>query len=352
MSFNYFKSTIQQFLDNSPKTWDNYIRMFLYRYLKNTELKSGILLINLLKIYEYSITFLTLKDKSIKLRDGTAFYKTNVTWTSGQIHILSSETTYREYQFYFNLNPKLRFNMTFLVLHFQGSITTCKYDNLEIKSFNETKYMYCGYQSNLNIYPEFNNLLLGIKLALLRPFELNSVFSVADKNLIFSKLDFSPSEHGKHFAIKHQCYKVGGKYYLISFLIKFAEIFRVQLSIVNSTQRNYVIYDGPGYIFDILNTNDKKSSYTASTFQCLLQFFTPYIIQTSRHHINFNIYYPDKNTIYKPIKTDSEMFDIPFKDCHQNWCNIFLETNKSASQLNYKVLNMSVYSPDSSGCLF
>ena len=359
MSFNYFKATIQQFLDNSPKTWDNYIKIFLYRYLKYTDLKLEILQINVLKMYKYSIIFLKMKDKSVKLRSlfqgARPSYESNVTWTSGQIFIFNSQRIYRKYQFYFNINPKLKLNMTFFVLHLQGALTNCKYDKLEIESFKETKgkYKYCGYHSNLNVYPEYNNLILNIKLVWFRPFELNAIFSVTDKNLIFSKIDFPPSEHEKNFIIRHHCYKIGGTYYLISFIIRIAEIYRVQLNIINSTQRNYVIYDGPGYVFDILNTDSKKSTYIASTFQCVLQFFTTYLIQTSRHHINFNIFYPDKNTIHKHIKNDSEMFlHIPLKNCQENWCNIFLKNNLPGSQFNYKVLNMSVYSPDSSGCLF
>ena len=126
------------------------------------------------------------------------------------------------------------------------------------------------------------------------------------------------------------------KYYLISFLIHITEIFRVKLNIVNSANENYLIYDGPGHIFDILSTHSKKSTYIASTFQCLLKFFTPYLIPTVRHHIDFNMYFPDKSTIHRYIKTYSEiLIHIPLSNCQQNWCNIFLQTNLQGSQLNF-----------------
>ena len=42
-------------------------------------------------------------------------------------------------------------------------------------------------------------------------------------------------------------------YYLISFLIQLTDIYRVKLNMANTTNRRYVIYNGPGYIFDVLN---------------------------------------------------------------------------------------------------
>ena len=80
----------KNFLNNTLKVWDNYKRMFLYRYLKNIKIENRILQIHLFKIYKYSITFLRLQDKSLKLIDvfqGEAPYKTNVTQTSGQFYI-------------------------------------------------------------------------------------------------------------------------------------------------------------------------------------------------------------------------------------------------------------------------
>ena len=329
ISFLYFKSHIQKFLNNTQKTWHNYIRMFLHRYLKNSQTEYGILQMHMLKMYMCSITFLTLKDKPLNLigqYQGITPYKSfsskgNVTWTSGQIYIFNSESIKSYYQFYFNLNPKLQLNMTFVVLHLRGSTVHCHFDKLEIKNLkeNKSKYKYCGYHSKLNIYPEFNHFMLSISLKLLRLFELDAIFSVTDKSLIFNKLYFPLTEHGNNLLINQECYKIGGMYYLISFLIHITEIHRVKLSIVNSTITKYIIYDGPGYIFDVLSAKNKDSAYIASTHQCFLQFFTPYLIKTIRQHVDFNEYFPSKETLHINITSTSEtLLHVPFNNCLHN----------------------------------
>ena len=373
ISFNYFKSHIQTFLDNTPKTWHNYIRIFLYRYSKNSQVENGILLLNLLKMYKYSIIFLKLKNKSlnstnlfldvspykiIKTRGifkGITSYKFNVTWTSGQIYMFYSKLFRLEYQIYFNLNLKLKLNVTFIVLYLRGLTVHCSLDKLEIinSKDNNEKYKYCGYHSKVNIYPKFNNVLLGIYLSGHKSFEMDMIFSVTDKSLIFNKLDFPLSEHGKNNLIKQHCYKIGGTYYLISFLIHLTEIYRVKVNIVNSANRRYIIYDGPGYIFDVLIKKNKDSTYIASTHQCLLQFFTPNLIQTGRNHVDFNKVFPNRDTIKINITSHSEtLLHIPFNNSQQNWCNILLQTNLTGFHFNYKVLNISVSSPMFSPCFF
>ena len=373
ISFNYFKSQIQTFLDNSAKTWYNYIRMCLHRYSKYSQVENRTLPVNLLKMYEHSIIFLKLKNKSLNSKDlfldvtpyklikksygflGITCYKINVTWTSGQIYMFYAELTVLDYQFYFNLDPKLNLNLTFLVLYLRGSTVHCFLEQLEIKNSKEEKekYTYCGHHSKLNIYPYFNNVMLHIDLSGDRSFEMDAIFSVTDKSLIFNKLGFPLTEHGNNEVIKQQCYKIGDMYYLLSFLIHLAEIYRVKLNIVNSTNRRYVIYDGPGYIFDVLNKNNKYSTHVASTHQCLLQFFTPYLIQTSKHYIDFGMIFPNKDTIRVNITSHFEtLLHIPFNNCQQNRCNILLQTNLVGFYFHYKIFNVSLYASNSSTCLF
>ena len=73
-AFKYFVSKFQKFFKMAPKLWYNYIRIFIYKYLKSNQLKAIMFNIAISKIYRYSKIFLDLKDKSIEsmnmLQDG------------------------------------------------------------------------------------------------------------------------------------------------------------------------------------------------------------------------------------------------------------------------------------------
>ena len=62
--------------------------MFMYRYLKGNKLQNMILNKAVFNNYKYSITFLELRDKSLKSRGMLeVLYTVNVSWTSGMISI-------------------------------------------------------------------------------------------------------------------------------------------------------------------------------------------------------------------------------------------------------------------------
>ena len=62
--------------------------------------------------------------------------------------------------------------------------------------------------------------------------------------------------------------------YISSFLIKVNVIFRVVVFMSSQSFQKHVVYDGPGYMNDILEKNLFRETgsivYTASTFQCTL----------------------------------------------------------------------------------
>ena len=67
MALNYFKSNLQGIFKKTPKIWHNYIRIFIYRYLKNGQVEI-VPKINFFNIFRYSLFFMRLKDKSLETR--------------------------------------------------------------------------------------------------------------------------------------------------------------------------------------------------------------------------------------------------------------------------------------------
>ena len=263
----------------------------MYRYLKNGQVEIAPR-INIFKIFRYSVFFMRLKDKSLETRDvfqGENPYSINVKWTSGQMFITMQ--TYiivpHLFDFFFNANPMITMNITFYMIHLREPSANCKHDKLVVGE-NGKMYTFCGFHSNFNLYPKFDKFSIKITLKLLRPFEMNATLSITDKDLIFNTVNFPQSVSNSDSIYKPQCYKVGGKFYVTSFLIRVLHTLKVRVDIISEIQNKYVIYDGPGNVFDTMSTHGTRTYYIASIFQCFLQILKTNFIQN--HEYYFKVY--------------------------------------------------------------
>ena len=133
------------------------------------------------------------------------------------------------------------------------------------------------------------------------------------KNIIHNPLEFAPSTKESLFFIQLLCYNIGRKYYLMSFLVSVIKIYRVQIDIAKSREKNYVIFDGPSHAFNILNTNEERSHFVTATFQCFLQFLLTFQFKWKKSDLFY--YHHDNNSLHK-IYIDSEVIiQIPFIHC-------------------------------------
>ena len=263
IALKYFNSSVKQYFKKAPKAWQTYIRMFMYRYLYNSQFQNLRLNNVIFNFYTNSITFLNLKDKSLTSRgllQDKIPYRTNVSRASGKIFISLSSYKYGSpiFQFYFDLNSEIRLNMTFVLLHLRGALLNCSYDKLEVQRLKKSnnRYTYCGFHSNFNFYPDMNVFTVIFTLQLIKPFDLDAIFSVIDKQLIFNPLNYPFNEKKSISLFQLLFYKVANKYYLKSFHVSIVKIYRIQITIAKSKEKNYVIYDGPGYRFNVLNKKE------------------------------------------------------------------------------------------------
>ena len=242
-------------------------------------------------------------------------------------------------------------NLTFVLLHLRGALLNCSYDKLEVQSLmkSNNRYTYCGYHSNFNFFPDMNVFTVIVTLQLMKPFDLDAIFSAIDKQLIFNPL-YSPSNEKKSISLFQLVfYKVANKYYLTSFHVSIVNIYRIQIAIAKSKAKNYVIYDGPGYRFNILNRNGDKFYFVASTFQCLIQFLFTYQWNLKTLFFYDIAYNDDK--VEKTFHTDSGIIQFSFINCLSNFC-VLLLVQPDGFYFNITVLNMNVTSPETSYCLF
>ena len=143
IALSYFQANLEKFFKMAPKNWHNYIRMFMYRYLKYIKPEKRKLNNLIFKIYNYSFIILALRDKSMelnKLSESDMPYKMNVTWASGMIYVsvLTYKTIPYTLHFYFSLSSEIRLNMTFISLHLSDHFLNCTYDKLEVHNSKET----------------------------------------------------------------------------------------------------------------------------------------------------------------------------------------------------------------------
>ena len=359
IALKYFNSSVHKFIKMAPKAWQNYIRLFMFRYLNNTQLENIIFNNAIFNMYTYSMIFMDLKYKSLESRgllQGSSPYKMNVSWTSGTIFISLHPYKYGSqlFQLYFYLNSEIRLNLTFILLHLRGVLLNCNFDKLEVKSLTKTKsrYKFCGYHSNFNLYPDMHEFYVIVSLQLMKQFDLDAIFSITDRQFISNPLNLSPYTKKLLFFIQLICYKIVRKYYLPSFHISIIKIYRLKIDIVKPKENNYVIYDGPGYRFDILNKYQEKSHFLASTFQCLLQFLLMFEFEWKTHDLFFyGLVYGNNNFLQKIHPGSGVIIQIPFIDCLSNFCVHSFHQPEGFS-LNITVLNMKVSSPETSYCLF
>ena len=197
------------------------------------------------------------------------------------------------------------------------------------------------------INPKFDKFSVKVTLK----FEMKATFSITDKDLIFNTVNFPQSVSNSDSIYKPQCYKVGSKSYVTSFLIRVLHTLKVRVDIISDIQNRYVIYDGPGNIFNTMSKHGTKTYYITSTFQCFLQILTTNFIQNHEHY--FKVYSAvNHKRIHQKIKPGfTNVPLIPFDSCQQNLCYITLETSKHF-HLYLTVLSMSAQSFVYPTCLF
>ena len=147
MALKNFKiSNLQNIFKKTPKIWHTYIRIFIYRYLKNDQVEI-VPKINLFKIFRYSLFFMRLKDKSLETRgvfQGESPYGINIKWTSGQMFLTVQNYIIvpHIFEFFFNANPRITMNITFYIIYLKEPSANCKHDKLVVGEKGEISLLF------------------------------------------------------------------------------------------------------------------------------------------------------------------------------------------------------------------
>ena len=273
------------------KHWKNYIEMFLIRYIIKEEIFDS----NVLRYFHnfpLAKKFITLGNKIIiskHLKEESSsklIIKTlEVKLPTGKLHLGKSTLEKTGYEITFNVDKKLTLNITFLVLKFYLESHICDAVGIEVvvkklylvrntTNKDEIKYFYCKQYAAFNFYPKFNEIYIKTIRDdgdFVLPFQLHSIFSVIDKQFVTT---YSvPKENTSWFvkrnlsAIQYfHIYKPCRNCFLISYQIQVKKIYQI---IISSLLKQFTVFDGPGFIFPVINSS--QNVYSTSTYQCIIQ---------------------------------------------------------------------------------
>ena len=309
----------------APKVWHAYTEMLITKLLDCNNYSFRLftnLFFNMMRYVE--------RFEKLNARKNIIFNITQVVTYFSLLQISDSATILQLFMF---VDRILAPNITMVSLHFYIGVDNCQLEHLKVINFKENRmrYLYCGHHPVFNFYPEFNHLMLKSNLLYRTPFELKAIFSVTDKNTVVSK-QMLPFLIRKNHAsiIPLFAYKLEVMY-ISSFLIKVNVLFRVVVFISSKSFQKHVVYDGPGYMNDILEKNLRETGfivYTASTFQCTLvvrDHAIPDIIKV----VNFERKrHSQEITIKLPEHSNISLY-LPNKTCKTHICVIRFKTAKS-----------------------
>ena len=248
------------------KTWHHYVRMTIGRFVDWTQYRYTNIQQFKYEIVKWSEVVLAMRYRRIKLsHPNNDAVRNNITATTGQL-IIDSQSNCNYYLIY-NINVRLRLNITFFIIYFSIGLQKCDFAALRIYRHGKKNslFTFCGHHPLFNFYPDFIKVLLRFKTWMNMLFTLNFSFTVIDHCIVYN----IPKDYIAG-AMPNLIYKTGHGSLVASFFIEVKKISYVVLNFTHNLVFNYVVYDGPGFSVNLIAVNN-STIISSSTFQCIIQ---------------------------------------------------------------------------------
>ena len=224
----------------------------------------------------------------------------------------------------FNLDPRIKLNLTFHTIYFSSGSNNCHAGNVTVEniSSDEESFLYCGYHSMFNLYPKWAVIDIVFSADKFSHFKINVSFSIIDPNLIIS---IPVSKNVTKISKIHigSIFNLENKQTLLSYSIVVERIKFIILHVNEYLVQKYIIYDGPGYLSEMVSKF--QNIYKTSTFQCLI-----HVLEETNFlpKMNFEVKFSAKQ-LNISVRLHTDEFNIihaPFPTCHRNPCLLLIET--------------------------
>ena len=319
MTPQFVESRIKDINFTSKKLWIEYIKKFTSFHVKLIVYSKA----NMQKL------LLMLNNKARRFTMIMIRFQTEelVIAASGQIHQMSYRLYSKDYDFYVNQNVKM--NLTFITINFNSPLANCTTAQNSVSILLRSKftkvYSYCGFYSLFYSYPNVNNFTIFITKNLLEFFEVHLLFLVMDSNLIYT-ISGSNIVYNLHAATQVLSYHnaiIKEKFCLNSYLIVVSKMYRIILKTSTFRQGEFVIFDGPGFTYSIIENNNDR--YITRFFTCVLLF-----LNHKREHEGIIEYTVINVEIlqFSKVKNQNIDYRFPNKQCNNILCLVLIQADQ------------------------
>ena len=342
---------------NTPKTWYQYIRMTIVRFLEFTQYSYTNRSIQQFRsgLFKWSKIVLQLRYREIKMSSLSDKKLKITTYITGQF-ILHSDKTYNHY-FMYNIDTRLRLNVTFVIIsfiyNFDYYLNVYKVPLRILDGEKNASFQFYGHHSPFNFYPYFIKvpIILDTSMMTGQPFALNFIFTVMDQYIVYSisNIYFDDLDNVNNRP-PDLVYSISHETIVPSYFIQVRKISYIVLSFEHNLTFAYVVYDGPGFSSNliVLKSNVSKIIST-STFQCIIQLKIqsslrkyPNIIMYRSNYLNNN------NSIFIDLTNHTNMtVQLPNTMCLDNLCvvDVNTETDLQINVTFNKIVSEGIYNP-------
>ena len=372
---NQFKTDIGDWKENTPKAWQAYIRMSLYKQFDN---KTYIYMKNvgniLLQMRYNSKTWSLVSSKTIldtkwiecRLKPTGIRERCTVKRPIGKFiwyeNISLFVTSFKNYQYlvsysYWKLDTKMRLNLTFFTIYFSSGVSDWHLNHLSIvNGFDCSTYLgffkshlyfqFFGQYSTFTFYSNYSQVTVCLRNSnpdIVTGYHVEGMFAILDRDQLVNT-----HVHQWTQLSPELLYNVQSKYTLCRYFISVSKFDCIIIKIKESNKFRYDIHDGPGLLADTLHI---KGSYTiTSTFQCLMLVLTPNDNMPYDSYFNFTSKMLSAKGNININQIHNSLFTFPNQKCRKGLCislvkadlgyqvNITSILVKSASRYNFNCI--------------
>ena len=265
----------------------------------------------------------------------------------------------------FHLDPRLSLNLTIHSILFPLA-SRCVSGKFRIKDNTKEgfhKLTYCGQHSQINIFADYTNIQIFLKIYRCRPHDFSASFMVFDRGLVSTvnrKADIfelfvlvTNNSVANDSWAPHKVYHQLVYGFLTNancsrnvYQIQSDKLYRVLVSVPLDTTKHLMI-DGPIVYGKVLKQFEGR--YRCSTFQCLLKvFWSCYKIQVE---IRYTCQEVPRMTSYHLEENNVYLTDLPAPFCAESICVLPIFA-KNDSHVNISITNLFYEGPKSYFCRY
>ena len=364
---NHFKTEFGDWKQNIPKVWNGYIRMYFYRCLGNKTYFYKDKMRNVL-MQTFCNSKALGRQKILETCQAISTRRCLVKRPIQHIN-LSNRNSAHHYTYgymtqnlafmYWNLNPKLRLNITFFSIDLSHSEWNCEpvtsmsgliiIDGIlpeRCQSRNITlQHIFCGQYSTFNFYPIHRKVIMCTKIAV-----FGTEYQVAGMSMIMDRCQLNNVVSTLHEIVRPELvYKIREKYTVFRFFISVKKLNKIVIKIIKSKMHRYVVSDGPVLLTDTMDISGDVA--TTSSFQCLVFLSTlngktvqkdSFTFTSKPLSIHSNIYIN---------QTGNSVFNFPNRKCKKGLC-IFSVNANLGYQINVTSIEVKSTVPHNLHCLY